>query len=120
MSVFPGKSTILVIGDDDRLAYLLKRYAEQGGGLMICNDSIPSISEIEQLGPVAIIFLSIEGLQAAQSLMEALSIHDIAILVCASAADEVYARELGADACLLHPLTYNNFWAVLSDICPSE
>jgi len=86
---------------------------------MISMQSIPSIGEINRLQPAAIIFSSVEQLQVAQPLAGSLSTHEIPILVCASPADEALARELGADACLLHPLTYDNFRAVVSSVCPS-
>jgi orotidine-5'-phosphate decarboxylase len=63
--------------------------------------------------PVAILFPSIERLEAAQSLIADLTNCDIPILVCSSIADEARARELGADYCLLHPLTYDGFMAAL-------
>lgn len=120
MTIPPAQSTILVIGNDQMLTYLLNRYAEQSDCQMILREIAPDPAEIGQLRPAAIIFASIERLQAGQSLVDALSTHEIPTLVCASLADEAHARELGADACLLHPLTYENFWAALSIVCPSE
>jgi hypothetical protein len=111
---------LLFIGNDPLLAYLLKRYAVQSGCQMILRDSFPEPGEIGKLRPIAIIFASIERLQAGQSLMDTLSTYEIPVLVCASLADEAYASELGADACLYHPLTYDGFWAVLSAVCPPE
>ena len=95
------------------LNYLLQRYAEQSGCQMIQRTSAPTVLEMRQLKPVAIIFSSLEYLQAAQPLVEDLAVHEILVLVCISVADEVRAREFGADACLFHPLTYDNFCATL-------
>jgi CheY-like chemotaxis protein len=106
-----AKSVLLVIGNDKRMAYLLKRYAEQSGCRMIFQESVPA--NIDHLQPAVIIFSSPEILKSARSLVETLSKKEIPILVCASIADEVDARELGADACLLHPLKYENFISVL-------
>lgn len=119
MTSVPAQTTFFMVGDDDRLVYLLHRYTEQSGCTMISMQSIPSIGEINRLQPAAIIFSSVEQLQVAQPLAGSLSTHEIPILVCASPADEALARELGADACLLHPLTYDNFRAVVSSVCPS-
>jgi hypothetical protein len=110
--------TLLFIGNDPMLAYLLNRYAAQSGCEMIFRDNATEPGEIGQLRPTAIIFSSVERLQAGQSLMDTLSTYEIPVLVCASLADEAYAGELGADACLLHPLTYDSFWAALSAVCP--
>ncbi|HRE26247.1 MAG TPA: hypothetical protein PK954_06415, partial [Anaerolineales bacterium] len=59
-------------------------------------------------------------LQAAQSLVDGLAAHDTPILVCASVTDVASARELGADACLVHPLTYAQFQAVLAAVRPLQ
>ena len=111
--------TIFVIGNDDRLAYLLQRYAEQSGYPIIFSKSAPAANHIDQLHPAAILFVSLDNLQASQELVESLSANEILVLVCVSQADGAYARELGADACLLHPLTYENFLAALS-LAPSD
>ena len=120
MSTLFAQSTILVIGNDPILAYLLKRYTEQSGCLMILRETTPEVVEIDQLRPAAIIYASIERLQVGQSLVDALSTHELPLLVCAALADEAHALELGADACLLHPFTYENFWTTLTAVCPSK
>ena len=107
-------SVLMIIGDDPMLAYLLKRYAEQSGCQILQSVSTPRIEEIDQARPAAIIFSSLVLLAASQALVEALSVQDISVLVCAAVSEEIQARELGADACLLHPLTYENFCAALS------
>lgn len=116
----PIETTLLVIGNDDRLIYLLQRFAEQSGCQMIQRTFAPWIDEMRRLKPVAIIFLSMELLQAAQSLVEDLSTRETLVLVCTSLGDEIRARESGADACLFHPLTYDDFRIALSTICPPE
>jgi DNA-binding response OmpR family regulator len=114
MTIAPAQTIILVVGSDTMLSYLLKRYAEQSGCQMIERAFAPWVGEMRQLKPGAIIFSSLEHLQAAQSLVEDLSNAETLVLVCISIADEVRARESGADACLFHPLTYDNFCATLS------
>jgi CheY-like chemotaxis protein len=104
---------ILVIGTDGPLAYLIGRYAEQSGCGMATIQTIPSATEVCSLQPVAILFLSFENLGAAQLLISDLGNCDIPVWVCSSIADEARARELGADHCLVHPLTYDNFLAAL-------
>jgi CheY-like chemotaxis protein len=111
------QSILLVIGNDKRMTYLLRRYADQGGCRMIFQEPVPA--NIDQLRPSAVIFSSLEILKSARSLVETLSKKEIPILVCTSIADEVDARELGADACLLHPLKYENFISVLAVFLPT-
>jgi CheY-like chemotaxis protein len=105
---------ILVIGADAALAYLIGRYAEQSGCGMTMMQTVPSVAEVCSLQPAAILFLSFENLGAAQLLIADLGDFDAPVLVCSSTADEAQARELGADYCLLHPLTYDSFLAALA------
>lgn len=108
-----SQSKILMIGNDTALTYLVGRYAERSGHNIAAMQTVPSAEEVCNQQPVAILFPSIERLEAAQSLIADLTKCDIPILVCSSIADEARARELGADYCLLHPLTYNSFIAAL-------
>jgi hypothetical protein len=117
MARSPGQAMILTIGNDDRLAYLLARYAEQSNCQVIQRSFAPWIGEVRQLRPSAIIFLSLELLQAAQTLIEDLSANEILVLTCVAVADEVRAREYGADTCLVHPLMYADFQAALASVC---
>ena len=112
-----AQSIVLVIGTDKRMAYLLKRYGEQSGCRMIVQESVPA--NIDHLQPSVIIFSSPEIFKSARSKLETLSKKEVPILVCASIAEEVDARELGADACLLHPLKYENFISVLAVFLPT-
>ena len=105
---------ILVIGADMALAYLIGRYAEQGGYGFTTRQTIPSIVDVCSLQPIALFFLSFESLGAAQLLIADLGNCDIPVLVCSSVDDKARARELGADYCLVHPLTYDNFLAALA------
>jgi CheY-like chemotaxis protein len=107
-------SKILMIGNDTALTYLVGRYAERSGYAIATLPTVPSAEEVCQQQPLALLFPSIERLDAAQSLVAQLSQCDIPVLVCSSIADEPRARELGADYCLLHPLTYDGFLAALA------
>lgn len=109
-----SQSKILMIGADTALAYLIGRYAEQSGCGLTVMQTIPSAAEVCSLRPSALLFLSFENLGAAQWLLSDLGSCDIPVLVCSSVADEARARELGADHCLLHPLTYDSFLAALA------
>ena len=108
------QTTIFVIGNDERLAYLLQRYTEQSGCAMISMPAAPAIEEVNIQRPTAIIFSSIDQLDDAHALVETLSSQETLILVCTSLADKARAQELGADTCLIHPLIYEEFRLAMS------
>jgi DNA-binding response OmpR family regulator len=107
---------ILLIGHDATLTYLIGRYAERSGYDVHLSSSVPSSAEVCDLQPAALLFSSIEHLEAAQTLIADLSSCELPLLVCSSINDQVRARELGADYCLVHPLTYDSFIAALTAI----
>jgi CheY-like chemotaxis protein len=111
---------ILIIGNDSPLTYLIKRYAEQSGLRINTIDVIPTKQEVYPSIPAVILFPSIESLEAAQGKITDLVNNDVPIMVCSSIADEARARELGADYCLHHPLTYEDFMAALFAIQASS
>jgi CheY-like chemotaxis protein len=106
--------TLLMIGNDAALAYLIGRYAERSGYGIYTMPITPPAAEVCALKPTAVLFLSLEKLEAAQTLVAELVNRDIPLLVCSSAPDRAQAHDLGADYCLLHPVTYDNFVAVLT------
>lgn len=108
------RQTILLIGNDDALRYLLGRFVEQSQYILKAVPGIPSTQEIADVQPKAIIFLSMKYLEAAQPLMTELTGIEAPIIVCSAVADESRARELDADHCLLHPITYDNFQNALA------
>ena len=110
------ESNLLMIGGDPSLAYLIERYSEQSGLQVMTLSDIPSAAAVHASNPSLLLFPNLETLEAAQGLISDLANSDISILVCSSVADEARARELGADHCLLHPLTYDGFLAVLTAI----
>ncbi len=112
--------TILLIGSDTTLGYLLKRYAERGGYQSKVRAESISSREIATMNPLAIIFLSTELLARYQTVVTELTNLDAPILVCSSAVEEARARELGADYCLLHPVTYDDFEAALENATASK
>lgn len=118
MASFPSV-TVITVGRDERLLYLLQRYIEQSGYHMVAVYGPPLPEAIACLRPAVLIFSSIEQLRAAQALIDSLSHDEIPVLVCASPADEAIARELGADGCLLHPLVFDEFCAVLAQVVPT-
>ncbi len=116
----PSPVKLLIIGNDPLLSHLLRRYAEQSGCLLAERALAPEAAAIRQWQPDALVFLSLDHLQAAQALVDDLAAHETPVLVCTAMADEARARELGADACLLHPLTFAHFAAALAAIAPAS
>jgi CheY-like chemotaxis protein len=114
------KPTILLVGKDTALNYLFSRFAEQGGySLVDHTDNLP-VEQIETVKPTVVLFLTTELLAKHQVLVTELANRDLPVLVCSSTAEESHARELGADYCLFHPLTYHDFQATLVTILTSK
>lgn len=105
---------ILLIGQDAALEYLIERYAERSGCEVRVRPIVPSSADGIDLQPAAVLFLSIENLEAAQVQIINLSNSEIPLLVCSSINDQPRAHELGVDHCLVHPLTYDGFLAALT------
>lgn len=112
--------TILLVGRDGTLRYLLARFAEHSGYQWKISSDTPSSHEIAAMKPDVIIFLSTELLARDPVLVTELSSLDMPIIVCSSVLEEARAMELGADYCLLHPLTYHDFQAALETIKPPK
>jgi len=103
------KNKLLVVGTDSRLSYLLNRYADQCGMTIAETPVLPPMVEIQETNPSAIIFQSLDALRESHAWIIGFSDLDIQIFVCVAVAEEAAARELGADDCLFHPLTYEGF-----------
>jgi hypothetical protein len=109
-----SRPKILLIGNDSPLTYLIQRFAEQCGCPMDVQEPTLSAQEIEASKSAILLFPSIESLEAAQGVIAKLAKYNGLVMVCSSVADEPRARELGADYCLIHPMTYERFTAALS------
>ena len=105
---------ILLIGNDASLTYLIERYAERSGCEVRVHPMMPALSADPGGRPAALLFSSIEDLEAAQAQIAQASSAEVPLLVCSSVNDQAHARELGADHCLVHPLTYDGFVAALT------
>ncbi len=107
---------ILLIGQDVTLTYLIERYAERSGYVVHTASIMPALSVARDLQSTAVLFASIENFEAAQALPGDLTSCEVPLLVCVSVNDQARAHELGADYCLVHPLTYDSFLAVVTAI----
>lgn len=108
------KLTLLLMGNDAELSYLLGRFSDQSDCLLTIAPEKASMQDITVANPAAIIFSSMDQLDKAQALITELAYLEVPIIVCSSASDQVRARELGADFCLLHPITFDGFQSALS------
>ena len=101
--------SIVVVGGDSSIQYLLQRYAERIGYTISFEKSPLSAEAVQRSEPEAVIFPSIEILEGSQVLAAELTNLDIPIIVCSTVFDQERTRELGADYCLLHPLVFDSF-----------
>ena len=118
----PDQPSILLVGQDPALEYLLKRYARQSGYELQSLSEVPPELDLRTLRPLVLWFSSLEVLEALQPLRATLANEAIPIVVCSSVADEARAIESGADYFFLHPITYDCFLSTLtpSDFASSE
>ena len=112
----PHPPTILLIGQDVALGYLLARFAEHSGYQSRVSAEMVAGPELAALGPALVIFQSLDLLARSQGNLAELARLETPILVCAAAAEEATARDLGADGCLLHPFTFGDFQAALATV----
>ncbi len=111
----PSRSPVIfLIGRDSALAYLIERYAERSGCEIRTHPTMPAPSASSEAKPAALLFSSIEDLEAALAQPAPAPSAEIPWLVCSSINDQARARELGVDHCLVHPLTYDGFLAALT------
>lgn len=108
------RQTLLLMGSDANLGYLLGRFAEQSAYQLTVAPEKASIQDVTVANPSVIIFLSTDLLDKAQALVTELTSLEVPIIVCSSVTDQARARELGADSCLLHPITYEGFQDALT------
>lgn len=105
---------VLVIGNDNAMTYLLNRYADQSGLLMSYASTMSALAEVQNGNPTFIIFSSLDALRESERWLGELSDKEMQILVCSGVGDEAAAREMGADNCLFHPVTYQSFCNALA------
>ena len=103
----------MLVGGDDELAYVIGRYAERDG-LAVQVAGTVTADILADVRPAVIWFASLEALESARP--RDVVGQDAPLLVCSSSGDEQRARELGADYCALHPLTYPDFVAAMTAI----
>ena len=108
--------TILLMGSDANLGYLLGRLAEQNEYQLTTAPEQVTVQDFVVANPVAVIVSSTELLDKKQMLIGEMSSLEIPIIVCSSVNDQARARELGADYCLLHPITYDDFRSALANV----
>ncbi len=111
----PVLPSILFVGNDPSLEYLLTRYADRSGCQLQSVRENSAGVDVHSLHPRSVWFSSLETLEASQTLITAATNDDVPVVVCSSVADETRALELGADYFFLHPVTYDHFVSTLAE-----
>lgn len=112
----PTRSRIALVAGEQSLTYLMERYTERSGlGIEVVADPPPAAMLMEH-APALLWFPSLESLARWRGEAEHVAGNEPAVVVCTAVADERRARELGADYCLLLPLTYDDFRAAVSAV----
>src|SRR5689334_7690071 len=88
------KPVIVLLGGDASFNYLMERYADMIRMELNVATPATSVEAICQLKPQAVIFQSVQNLEASQDMATGLANCDIPIIVCASAADQLRTRDL--------------------------
>ena len=111
---YPTPRRIVVIAGDDGIDYLIARYANRAGiDVRVAATLTP---ELLAAPPVAVWYSSMEALEHGRPRESGVVGDDAAVVVCSSVSDERRARELGADYCTVHPLTYPDFVAAMTAV----
>jgi CheY-like chemotaxis protein len=111
-----ARPTILLVGPDEALAYLLRRYARRLGYRLHVLRSDPTIEEVRALRPAVVWFASLLSLEEHRPRERGLVSEDQPVIVCGAVGDEQQASELGADRCALHPLTWPEFQSAMAAV----
>ena len=83
---------------------------------MLVERTPPKVSDGAWPASAVVWLSSLDVLAAVHPRQSGLISDDAAVVVCASVADDLRARELGADYSALHPLTYADFLAAMSAV----
>jgi len=110
------RTTILFVGDDPPLAYLIERYAQRSGHRLHLAKTLPAPGEVAALAAAVVWFSSLASLEAAQPRPAEAVSNDVPLVVWATVTDTARAYELGADYCALHPFTYQDFLTALAAV----
>jgi hypothetical protein len=114
VAIMVDKPSILLIGNDPSLEYLLERYATRGGYRLRSIGAITPDVNLGEMQPQSIWFSSLDVLEAFQPQRNTIMACNAPIVVCSSIDDEVRAMDLGADYLVLHPLTYDCFLSTIN------
>jgi DNA-binding response OmpR family regulator len=107
---------ILLVGDDEALAYHIERCGQQSGFRVRVERTLPKPSHGQRLEPAVVWLSSLDVLASLRPRKTGLIGDDAPVVVSSSVADDRRARDLGADVWVLHPLTYQHFLAALSAV----
>ena len=105
--------SILYVGSDPSLEYLLNRYAQRSGCRIQRVGGGALDIDLTRPRPLSVWFSSLEVLADSPWLRAAAASLDIPLVVCAAVAGDARGHDLGADYIFLHPVTYDSFVSTL-------
>src|SRR4030095_5393683 len=108
--------SILYVGSDPTLEYLLNRYAQRSGCQIRCVGSGAPDIDLAGLRPLSVWFSSLDVMAASPGLRGAAASLDIPLVVCAALDGDARAHELCADYIFLHPVNYDSFVGALGTV----
>ena len=114
-------SKILLIDSEPQFVYLIKRYADYCGCLMVQAEWTSDISDLVASEKPSIIFLRISRPELdysgqLRSLKSGISTMKIPIVVCSSSDVALQDWTHEADACLVQPIMFTDFTRIISEV----
>lgn len=114
-------TTIMVIGNDAHLCYLLQRYVKESGHQIEFSLLTNDVSEVVHKNRPAAIVLEVDlpntiGWDVLRSLKKDQALCNIPVVLCSWLDEERRGLEEGADIYMRMPILYHEFLAALSAI----
>ena len=121
----PSAPKVMLVEDDPQFVYLIQRYARSSGCQLIHVDSISRAVSLAQKELPDLILLDLalngtDGWQVLQSLKADPVASKIPVFICSASEVATRGWEDLADGCLLKPVMYEDFLAVLTQVRTRE
>ena len=126
----PSAPKVMLVEDDPQFVYLIQRYARSSGCQLIHVDSISQVVSRAQkeLPNVVLLDLALNGTddwlhqlwQVLQALKADTVTSTIPVFICSASEVATRGWEDRADGCLLKPVMYEDFLAVLNQVRTRE
>jgi CheY-like chemotaxis protein len=112
---------VMIVGDDTEFAYLMQRYAAQGGYRAFVAGANPGVLALVRQELPMCILMDVES-PCAQSwdILRMLKVdpdtRDIPVVICSWLDDEAHSLKEGAEAYLRKPVMYDDIVMALQDV----